>query len=138
MGDESFPVPSPTIKPILVEDSVVINVEQIKKIVKSGSTLTQSQWSAFIKKLEEDVSLVCDAIQTIAKKYTQISPTDTKDVKLAKLKQSEELIKFLENTRDYVSKFLAELHTQITTEGINKCYNKMNEAFQSFFKNFEK
>ena len=138
MSHESFPVPASTIRPILAEKSIVVIVVQVKQTVESGSAVAKPQYNAYIKKLEKEVGSVCDTIQAIAKKYTQIDPSDPKDVKLAKLKQSEEIIKFLESTRDFVSKFLARLITQVTSEGIEKCHKKINQTFQTFFDYFEK
>jgi len=131
-------MPSSAIRPILIESNVVVVVVQVKQTVKSGSTVAKSQWNAYIKKLEKDVGAVCDTIQTIAKQCTQINPTDTKDVKLAKLRQSEEIIKFLQDTRDFVSRFLAQLIHQVAAEGMENCYKKMNQTFQTFFNYFEK
>ena len=138
MSHESFPRPSPTVRPILAENSVVVVVVQVKQTVDSGSKVARSQWNTYIKKVEKEVGSVCDTIQAIAKQYTRIDPTDPKDVKIAKLKQSEEIIKFLEDTRDFVSKFLARLITQVTAEGIERCYKRMNQTFQTFFDYFDK
>ena len=138
MSHESFPKPSPTIKHILVEGNVTVVVLQVKQAVESGSKVAKPQWNSYIKKLEKDVGSLCDTIQTMAKQYTRINPTDLKDVKIAKLKQSEEMIKFLEETRDYVGKYLAQIITRVTSEGIENCYKNLNQTFQTFFTYFEK
>ena len=137
MNYDSFPIPSPTVRPILVENSVVVVVVQVKQKIDSGSKITKSQWNSYIKEVEKGVGSVCDTIQTIAKQYTRINPTDSKDVKIAKSRQSEEIIKFLEQTRDFVSKFLARLITQVTAEGIERCYKSINQTFRTFFNHFE-
>ena len=138
MSYESFPKPSSTIRPILVDKTIVAVVIQVKQTVQSGSTVAKPKWNDYIKGLKKEVGSVCDAIQTFAKQRTKINPTDTRDVKVAKLKQSEEIIKFLEETRDFVGKYFAQLLAHTTTEELEKCRKKMIETFKTFFSYFEK